>query len=64
MDDPPPGVICMDCEAAPATWRSDDGYPFCDDCAYQIYRVECGLENLEPHTHHMWVIHGRPHGPI
>ena len=47
-----------------ATWRSEDGYPFCNWHAYQIYRPECELENLEPHTASMWVIHGRPHGPL
>ena len=59
-------TTCMGCDddSTPATWRSDDGYPFCDPCAYGIYLSECELENLEPLTHHMWVIHNRPHGPI
>jgi hypothetical protein len=58
-------MMCMedDCPA-PATWRSDDGYPFCDEHAYQIYVSECEIEELEPHTIDMWIVHGRPHGPL
>jgi len=58
-------VKCMDddCKHV-ATWRSDDGYPFCREHAYAIYRAECELENLEPHTFSLWTIHGRPHGPL
>lgn len=48
----------------PAEWRSDDGYPFCNDCGYVIYMNECELENLEPHTFEMWLVHDRPHGPL
>lgn len=47
-----------------ASWRSDDGYPFCDDHAYAIYVAECEMENLEPHNMTMWIVHDRPHGPI
>jgi hypothetical protein len=60
---PPPGVTCMDCEERPATWRSDDGYPFCDPCAYRIYLVECELDGLEPLLSWEWVAQDRPHGP-
>ena len=47
-----------------ADWRSEDGYPFCSFHGYRLYVTECELENLEPHTASMWVLHGRPHGPI
>ena len=47
-----------------ATWRSEDGYPFCQLHAYILYCAECELENLSPHTASMWILHGRPHGPL
>jgi len=58
-------MLCMedDCDRV-STWRSDDGYPFCDWHAYKIYVAECELENLTPHTASLWVLHGRPHGPL
>ena len=58
-------VKCMedDCLRV-ATWRSDDGYPFCREHAYAIYCAECELENLVAHTVSLWTIHGRPHGPL
>lgn len=57
--------VCMedDCTRL-ADWRSEDGYPFCNMCAYNIYAHECELENLTPHTASQWMLHGRPHGPI
>ena len=56
---------CMeeDCDRWPE-WRSDDGYGFCNYHGYMIYRAECEMENLEPHTASMWMLHGRPHGPL
>jgi len=59
-------MTCMGCDddVTLATWRSDDGYPFCEPCAYDIYRGECRMESLESHTLEMWRVHGRPHGPI
>lgn len=58
-------TMCMEEEChLPATWRSEDGYPFCNRHAYAIYCAECELENLTAHTYSQWVIHGKPHGPI
>jgi hypothetical protein len=55
---------CMDCPwENKATWRSDDGYPFCEQCAYCIYVQECGFSNVEPFTYDGWVADNRPHGP-
>ncbi len=31
---------------------------------YMAYSDGCEREELEPHTYEMWVVHGRPEGPI
>lgn len=46
-----------------ATWRSDDGYPFCDNHAYGIYLAECELEQAKPMLKSQWDRAGKPHGP-
>lgn len=35
-----------------------------DAIAYRGYVAECEEENLEAHTRPMWVVHGRPTGPL
>ena len=32
--------------------------------AYLAYMTACETELCEPHTLHMWRIHGRPDGPL
>jgi hypothetical protein len=55
---------CMDCWwGNKATWRSDDGYPFCEQCAHTIYSTECGFANIKPLSYEAWVAANRPHGP-
>lgn len=57
--------LCMeDGCTQPATWRSSDGYPFCNGHAYAIYRAECALDGVVPQTASLWILQGRPHGPI
>ena len=56
---------CMedDCDRSPE-WRSDDGYGFCNWHGYQIYQAECEMEGHLPMTASLWMLHGRPHGPL
>ena len=46
-----------------STWRSDDGYPFCDNHAYWIYLAECDTEGVGPMRKEAWDKAGKPHGP-
>lgn len=50
-------VSCDNCNVEIESAYGDPG-------AYDDYVAACEAENLEPHTRHMWEIHGCPTGPI